>query len=272
MHFTKQQRNIIQQIFSKNIWDICSFVDYFQTGQVASFDWNQVQLNFQKDPEVSVYYCPKNLSPTPSSLIREDAFKEKKRLGMVDSEMYEPFSPRLEKTYCHHTELVCGSEFSFDFYQGVRIVDSFDDIIDFLAIWQFLREHALVLEVGQPTSAETVGLFFRQEETGEIPPFTAEKTSQTMSFRDRRYTGRKVYRLSEEYLEICRDFLGKRLYPTPGLKLFIKNRFRTQDEVAQFRTMVTAWVAIFVSLLVGVLPSLVLRACCGMTNNERFLP
>lgn len=254
MRFTKQQRNMILKIASGSIWDIYSFVDNFQTRRVASFDWYQVQLNFQNDPDVSAYYCPRNLSPTPANLTRKDAFEEKVQLEQINPEMYEQFLPQLEKTYCHHIEEVCGSEFSFDFYQGVRIADSFEDIIDFLAIWQFLKEHALVLEVGQTLTAETVGLFFRHEEAGDAPPFEAEKASQTVVFCDSRYIGHDTYHLSTEHLEICREFLGKRIYPAPGLKLFVQNRFRTQDEVAQLKTLVTAWIAIFVALLVGLFP------------------
>lgn len=254
MRFTKQQRNMIQKIASGNIWDIYSFVDNFQTKRIASFDWYQVQLNFQNDPDVSAYYCPKNLSPTPANLTRKDAFEEKIQLGQANPEMYEQFLPQLEKTYCYHTENACGNEFSFDFYQGVRVADSFEGIIDFLAIWQFLREHALVLEVSQPLTAETVGLFFRREKAGKAPPPKAEKASKTVFFCDSRYVGHDTYHLSTEHLEICREFLGKRIYPAPGLKLFVKNRFRTQDEVAQLKTLVTAWIAIFVALLVGLFP------------------
>lgn len=254
MHFTKQQRDMIRKIASGSVWDIYSFVDNFQTMRVASFDRCQVQLKFQNDPDVLPYYCPKKLPPTPANLTREDVFEEKVQLGQVDPDMYERFLPKLEKTYYNHTEDVCGSKFSFDFYQGVRVADSLEGIIDFLAIWQFLREHALVLEVSQPLTTQTVGLFFRQEAAGETPPFKAEETSKTVDFCDSRYVGDVTYRLSTEYLEVCRGFLGKRLYPAPGLKLFVKRRFRTQDEIAQLKALVTAWIAIFVALLVGVLP------------------
>jgi len=256
MRLTKQQRDMIQKIASRSIWDIYSFVDCFQAKCIASYDWYKVQQNFENDPDVSAYYCARNLSPTPANLIRKEAFEEQAQLGQVDLEMYEQFLPKLEKTYCHHTENACGNEFSFDFYQGVHIADSFEDIIDFLAIWHFLKERALVLEVSQPLTAETVGLFFRREKEKEVPPFKADKASKTVLFCDRRYVGYSTYLLSREHLEICREFLGKRIYPAPGLKLFVKNRFRTQDEIAQLKTLVAAWVAIFVAILVGLLPYL----------------
>lgn len=254
MRFTKQQRDIIKKINSRNVWDICSFVANFQTEHTVSFDLCQVQQNFQNDPEASDYHCPKNLSPTPANLIRKDAFEKKVKLGQADPEMYEKYISQLEKNYCCHVEDVWGSEFSFDFYQGVHIADSFEDIIDFLVIWQFLREHALVLEVSQTLDVETVGLFFRQAETKEPPPFKVNKASQTVLFCDSRYVGPNTYCLSRDYLEICREFLGKRIYPAPGLKLFVKNWFRTRDEIAQLKTQVTAWIAIFVAIIIGLLP------------------
>ena len=254
MRFTKRQQNIIRKIESGHIWDIHSFVNAFQPRRTAQYDWEQVQRSFAADPDVTAYYYPKNLEPTPANRIREDVFIKKQRQGELSPDTYARLSPRLDKTCAQQQVCAMGKTFTFDFYQGVQVADSFDELVEFLAIWQFLRAHALVLEVHQPLTAETVGLFFQQEDPAVPPSPTPEKRDGVIHFPDCRYLAGRAYCLSEDHLAVCQEFLGRRLYPAPGLKLFVQNRFRTQDEISQQRSLTAAWVAIVVSLLIGLAP------------------
>lgn len=256
MRFTSRQKEIIRKICSKEVWDIFTFVKNFQKEHIVHYDWNQIQQAFQNDTEAVTYYCPKKLSPTPANLIKENEFTDKVREGQIKSEDYKCFNPKLERSYAKRVEQIYGKNFSFDFYKNVRVADSLEDIVEFLAIWQFLRGHALVLEVPQPLTSETVGVFFERIEIQEQKqiPFQIGDTPDTLFFSDRRYITDEVYSLSSDYLEICREFLGKRLYPAPGLKVFVQNHFKTQDEIAQTRNLIAAWVAIIVAILIGLAP------------------
>ena len=254
MLFTKRQQDMIRGIAAGRVWDIHSFVTAFQPRRTVRYDWERVRRAFDADPEAAVYYYPKNLEPTPANRIREDVFDEKRRRGEVFPDAYARLSPRLDRTCGQQQACAMGKTFPFDFYQGVQVADSFDELVEFLAIWQFLRAHALVLEVGQPLTAETVGLFFRREAPAAPPSPTPERGSGTLHFSDRRYLADQAYCLSQDHLAVCREFLGRRLYPAPGLTLFVQNHFRTQEEISQRRSLTAAWAAIAVSLLIGLAP------------------
>ena len=256
MRFTKRQKEIIQKIGSGEIWDLFSFVKVFQSQRTARYDWKLVQQAFRADPKAQEHYCAKKLSPTPANLIPADVFVEKLRQKIIDPSEYVRLPAELKKTCAKQEETVLESSFSFDFYQGVPIAASFEELVEFLAIWQLLRRYGLVLDVPQPLTAETVGLFFEESDPDEIPPFVADENSETLCFSDRRYLTGRIYRLSRDHLAICQEFLGRRLYPAPGLKLFIQNRFRTQDEVSQSRSLLVTVLAILVSFIVGLFPYL----------------
>lgn len=256
MRLTKKQKEMIRTIASGEVWDILSYVKAFQQTQSARYDWNLVQQSFSQDPEAGCCYCPKNLKPTPANRMREDVFLEKQARGQVKAEDYICLKPQLEKTLDKQIETVGDREFSFDLYVGVEMMESFDQLVEFLAIWQFLRERALVLEVPQPLDGETAGLFFQRQPRGTVPDPDGDKAQGALRCSDRRYLTDGEYHLSQERLTICGEFLGRRVYPAPGLKLFIQNRFRSWDEAAQSRALWAAWAAVAVSILIALAPYL----------------
>ena len=228
----------------------------FEKTQSARYDWNLVREAFSRDPEAGCCYCPKNLKPTPANRIKEGDFQQKLAQGRVKAEDYIRLEPHLEKTLDKQVETVGDRFFFFDLYSGVERMESFEGLVEFLAIWQFLREQALVLEVPQPLDGETVGLFFQRQPRGNVPDPEGDKAGGVLRCSDRRYLTDGAYHLSRERLTICGEFLGRRVYPAPGLKLFIQNRFRTWDETAQSRALLAAWVAIAVSILIALAPYL----------------
>lgn len=254
MKFTKEQKEIIRAIASEEVWDISSFASRFQLKKTIRYDRKVVKEAFDRDPRVGVRYCPRILNPTPANLVSEEEFVKKCMEGQNLEEEYIRLEPMLEQTQAARKESVRDQVFSYDFYSGVEIINSFDRLVDFLTIWQYLRDQALVLEVSQPLCAETAALFFqREDEKTELTP-EGDKVAGVLRFSDLGYLQDGEYRLSRKWMAICDSFLGRRLYPAPGLKWFINNRFRTREEVDQARTLTAAWVGILVAILIALLP------------------
>lgn len=254
MRLTKRQKDIIRAIASGEVWDILSFERVFQQTKLERYDLQQVEESFSKDPEAVRCYCPKNLAPVPANLIREEDFLEKVRLGQAEKRDYVCLEPRLERTLAEEKVTVLGQDFFFDLYTGAETMGSFQHLVEFLAIWQLLREQALVLEVPQTLDHETVGLFFQRWPHKSVPTPEGDKQAEVLSFSDRRYLPQGEYRLSEERLAICQEFLGRKLYPAPGINFLIQNGFRTRDEVAHSQAMFVAWVGIIVAVLIALGP------------------
>lgn len=253
MGFTDRQKDIIRKIRSGEIYDISSFVSAYQLSRPVQYDRNGVEESFRRDPEAAACYYPKNLAPTPANRIGEETFQARREAGSLDPAGYARLEPALCDACARQEEKAFDQTVEFNFYEGVRILTDFEALVDFLAIWQFLRDNAMVLDVAQPLDEETIGLFFELSDQ-EIPAPEAAEEEEILQFSDRRYL--ESYRLSEKYLQICRDFLGRRIYPAPKLNLFIQNNFFTQEEKQQSYALFAAWAAIAVSVVIAVIQCL----------------
>lgn len=251
MKFTRQQKQLIQNICDGKIFDILSFAQSSGVCESVRYERSEVERAFRGDPQASApYYCAKHLVPTPSELIPEADFQESLKMRTRAAEDYRSYTPQLEWTYSRQSAQALGETFSFDFYKGVEVVKDFGALVDFLAVWQLLRDEALILDVPQPVNRETIGLLFEPLAPKEdIPEMYVEEGQSCLSFSDARYLQGKRYGLSERRLQICGEFIGRRIYPAPKLKLFIKRRFRTSAEVQHTNALIAAWVAILVTIL-----------------------
>lgn len=255
MHFTDRQKDIIRKIESDEIYDIFSFISTFQLCKLVQYDYNKVRMAFQQDTEAETCYYPKNLTPTLANRISKQIFLKKQGKGEIIAENYVMLKPELQYTCAKQEELCMDEHFTFNFYTGVEILTDFEALVDFLSIWQFLKEESMVLDTAQPLDVKTVGLFFELNNHAVPAPEASEETG-TLQFSDRKYLGSyhhpgQNYHLSAVHLQICRDFLGRRMYPAPKLKLFLQNKFRTKDEIQQFHALVAAWMAIAVSIVIA---------------------
>lgn len=253
MGFTDRQKDIIRKIRSGEIYDISSFVSAYQLSTTVRYDRSRAEEAFRQDAEAEACYYPKNLAPTPANRIGEETFQARREAGSLDPAGYARLEPALCDAGARQEETVFDRAFTFDFYEGVRILTDFEALVDFLSIWQYLKEGSMVLDVAQPLDEKTVGLFF-EPSNPEIPAPEAAEDSGILQFSDRRYL--EPYRLSEKYLQICRDFLGRRIYPAPKLNLFIQNNFFTQEEKQQSYALFAAWAAIAVSVVIAVIQCL----------------
>lgn len=51
------------------------------------------------------------------------------------------------------------TKYTYDYFKGINVTNSFSDIKTFLTIWQFLKSEGLVLEVDKEVSAQDYELF-----------------------------------------------------------------------------------------------------------------
>ena len=62
---------------------------------------------------------------------------------------------------------VMGETFSFDFMEaGVNVADNFDDIVEFMSLWAYLRQESLILEVPRDIVADDLGILFELKHRG----------------------------------------------------------------------------------------------------------
>lgn len=259
MKLSKHQKEIIRHIYKGDIYDILSYIKFFNLGKTIKFDKTDVDKSFDSDELPKKYYCPKNLHHTFVNMIPESTFNELLLNEEVDSEKYTEHNITLSYNSGIKHESWNGQEFTFNFYNGVYVVNSFNVVLDFLIIWQYLLSEMLILEVSSDFTADLLGLFYEKcsntvNQNLSLEDRIKEIDFQNLTYDDQNYLKEYNYTLSHEHCCICQEYLGKRIYPSAKLGIYIKKNFTTYEENTQNRALFVAWLAIFVSIALTFAP------------------
>lgn len=261
MKFNKKQKEIAKRIASGEIQDIYSYMTAFNLLTFAQFKKAEIEQAFFSDSLPKEYYFPLGLLPKFSTIETPDTFTKKVNAGLVNPDKYNSFS--LSLNYNHGIKHLSwdNKDYSIDFYNGIYIAHSFDDIISFLSLWQYLKSEMLVIELPSDLTDKTLGLFYEKQIILTPPqPLSQEEKIRSINFEnhtydDDNYSNGIDYKFSSEKCTICKEYLGKRIYPTPELNLYIQRNFKTCEEETQSSALFAAWLAIFVSVALPLIPN-----------------
>ena len=260
MKLSKHQRNTIKKICDGEICDVVSYLKYFRFGTLVKYDEAKVNQGFQEDTIAKKYYWNNELKRKKVNTLTEQEYLRKVELEELHSEDYDSASLQLEFTGKNQHVEWNGTRYSFDFYGGVYVANSVEHILDFLALCQYLKAEMLILEVPSGLNEESLGLFFEKEHVDTLktkeamdPPIHYEK----LTIDDTYYLTDGKYAFSSKNFIICSDYIDKKYYPTPRLKLFIDHHFKTAEEQARSAALWAAWIAILVSLATTIIPRLI---------------
>lgn len=261
MKFNRKQKEIIRKIASGEIQDIYSYMTTFNLLTFAQFKKAEIQQAFFTDSIPKAYYFPMELLPQFSTIETPDTFTQKVNDGLVNPDKYKSFSLSLNYNYGIKHLSWDNEDYNIDFYNGMYIAKSFDDIISFLSLWQYLKSEMLVIELPSDLTDKTLGLFYEKQ---IIPPSTQPLSQEekikginfeNYTYDDSNYSNGIDYKFSTEKCTICKEYLGEKIYPTPELNLYIQRNFKTCEEKTQSSALFAAWLAIFVSVALPLIPS-----------------
>lgn len=271
MKFTKHQQDIISKIISGEVYDIKSYLNFYQKCHIEQYDMNSLRAAFEKSENDKEYKVIKEGCSLYTSVPMETAMGRmsfpQRRLKIPENEyemkraIFIDKAPHLHYTYENR-------EFEFDFCAGISIADDFGDVVDFITLWSYLKREALILEVNEVIDTPDIGLFFEKVSADRAP----EKEKVTVEIDDmpiallpaldidvdvleeapKRFAHEysdSTWSINEEHLLICHDFLGKRIIPTSLLWTFANKNYRTNDQIAQDNNFRIAIVALIVSVL-----------------------
>jgi hypothetical protein len=256
MKYNNTNKEIIQMIENGTIFDIPSFVSYKKQRKLAKIDKAILVDQFEKEIPIKRYYYPANLRIDPRNLISENEYERKVKLHEVNPESYKSVDISLRNDAGIKKHVVDKRNIMLDFYNGIYISESFNDIYEFLILWQHLKNEMLIQECSCDNYVDTLGLFYKPKnirpEILDTPTTELiEYTSCTIS--DKCFLDQDYVFFNDAYLR-CKDYIGKKIYPSIHLSLFVKNNFETDSEIAQRKSMRVAWIAILVSIILAVFP------------------
>lgn len=262
MRFTKYQKNVIKKIASGEVHDIYTYLTTYNLVSLAQYNRNEIEQAFISDDIPKEYYYPQNLQPKLSTVETPNNFHNKVMQGAINPEKYNRFSLKLNHNMGIKHLSWSGIEYELNFYDGVYIAKSFNDIVTFLSIWQYLKSQMLILDLPSELTAKTLGLFYEKHTRATInqPKALADRIKKInftdYSYDDNNYFNGIEYIFSIEHCTICKEYLGRKLYPTPELNVFIQKNFKTTEEKTQSSALLAAWLAIFVSIVLSVIPNI----------------
>lgn len=249
MNFDAHQKNIIKAINDKSVYDILSFVKTFGYYEIYKNSKEELQAAFDRREKNRKY-------PVHVYKARDLFHKGEHVLKSTSSEMV---------TVNYFIINSKNARFEFDVYseEGICIKTSFDEIKNFIAIWEYLKRELDVLEVKKDINKEEVGLFFErvpnekyapdkeQEFDTHLIPISEEDDNGEIHYKHKISAMEfipEVLERNEEELLVCESYFDKKIIPTPALKNFIEEDFSTPDQVATRKSLYAAWVAIWISI------------------------
>lgn len=189
-----------------------------------------------------------------------------------DYPLEEPVKAKLNESVHKQVVQFHGQKYIFDFKEEVLVADSFEDIKEFIALWCYLKNEALIFDVNKPVRDEDIGLFFeifQQEITKDNNP-TWQRTKVIDSVGEfvndveshdvlvpykniNNYIDR-VWKLNQENFNACEEFIDRKILSTGVLKLYQQKKYKTVEELsvkANLRIAIIAVIISVISVLIG---------------------
>lgn len=283
MKFTKHQKEIIRKIASGEITDIPSYIKVFNLSTFYKLNKNDIEDRMKKTENGKTY---KKLRDGVKTVYTTTSTNN--ALGLPMPQMH-PIVPKEEDfeyvpaviSYQGSVKTIKideSTQFEYDYFEGITITNSFNDIKDFLTIWQFLKSEGLILEVSKKISKADYEPYFEYKLISETKfgKAKAEKklTVGAQNLEQTKYTKLdspiflpyadpdriKDYRnYIDYYFEynkanelICSQFIDKQIYGNSELDTFIKKGFRTLEQRSLFMSLLPAYLALVVAIVIPV--------------------
>lgn len=248
MKLTKRQQEIVKKISKGEITDILSFVKSFNLGEENCFDKTEVVDRFE-----AVYSDKKFLCDT----VHFDNYNQLDRIiERIDKKTgYCRANLSFQNSYSNFS--CAGVNYSYHIFKPVYTSSAMDEIISFIALWQYLQSQALIIELPKTCSEEDMGLFLKCKQSNAKSSVTLSDDNTApyayynldVSFYDF-FDGE--YALDKENFEICFPYLNRKIYPAPELKTFIQKGYKTNEEINNCRNLWIALVGVIIAIITSV--------------------
>ncbi len=278
MSLTRHEKKIVSRINKGEIWDIPSYLRSFGKGREQAYDMNAIRSNFTADENGKKYKVMKDgktlLTTTHSTIeIMGQTYCTQLPILRAESDISDDewtlreaeLNDKIPASTFNYEE----QEFVIDFQKGAFVADDFKDILNFIRLWSYLRRENLVFEVDKPISKDEISMLY------ESVPYKKKGLSGQIKVEWDGMPGKDVgveilrpirsilgtvptrnaeefmdteWKINEDHLMMCREFLGKKMYPTEASHNYAANNYRTRDEVHRNLNSIVAVCALLISL------------------------
>lgn len=279
MKLNRHQKEIISKILSKDIYDITSYLNCFNLCHIEKYDMEKLEKEFLESEKGKQYKVMKDGHSrwiTTTRNITAGGLPISLPNILPRTDITDDEWEYKEAKFVPHTKPIEyefeDQKFKFDFDAGIKIVNDFNNLVDFFTLWNYLKQESLIFEVDKQISADDIGLFFEsttlpkkekdsiiiEKDYAELPKdskateilkkFTTDildkvPTHTAIEFTDRTWT------INEENLTMSKEFIGKKFIPSSSLHIYSKRGYKTKEEIAQRNNLAVAWIAVIISII-----------------------
>lgn len=281
MKLNKHQKEIVKKILEKEVYDTYSYLKCFKKLHIEKYDIEKLRESFNSSENGKKYKVMKEgfsrfTTTSSTTNILNGTFSVPMilpRMNIPENEWeYKEakFNPNIKPIkYTYNDE-----EFSFDFVNdNIEIMNDFQDLIDFFALWNFLLQEALVFELEKPVNSKEIGLFFKSkpvEGKNKKPHITVEyskdKVDNLLNNVETDYYDHglaparnaaqyidNTWEIDDESIIMSKEYIGRKIVPTSSLRTYAQFGFKTFEERSQSKNLIVAWIAVIISVVSVVL-------------------
>lgn len=279
MKLNKDERKIVSKINNGEVYDIPSYLREFGKGRNQTYDMEAIRRKFIDDEAGKKYKVMKEgktlltvnrstmeiLGHTvynPIPVLRDESDIADDEWTLREAELDETIPPS-SFSYNNH-------EFKIDFLNGAFVADDFKDILNFIRLWSYLRRENLIFEVSQPVSQDEISMLYEpvtcapkrrssnikivwdkcpDKENGVEHLTPVRSIHQTVPTRHAEEFMDTEWKMNKDHLMMCREFLGKKMYPTEASHNFAAHNYQTPDERHRNVNTIVAVAALLISVL-----------------------
>lgn len=279
MRLKKHERRIVAKINKGEVYDIPSYLRVFEKGHNQAYDMETIKRKFADDENgrkykvlkeghslfissYSTQYVMDQPIHTPISIPRMEADISDDEWTLCEAELDEKIPP---SSFTYNNQ-----EFEIDFQRGAFVADDFKDILTFIRLWSYLRRENLVFEVNQPVSQDEISMLYEpvictpkrrspkikiewdkcsDKEDGVKRLMPVRTIHQTIPTRHAEEFMDTEWKINKDHFMMCREFLGKKMYPTEASHNFATHLYQTPDEAHRNVNTLVAVTALLISVL-----------------------
>lgn len=246
MKLTKKQKDIVKNIANGNITDVYSFVKHYNLGYEICASKDEIKVKFDKLYKDKTYICD------PKTMYLSE---EKYKIETIDT-LTAKVKARLS---FNDSNFSCGGNgvgYSYSYFKEIYSTENIQEIISFLALWQYLYSQTLIIEFPKKCSSNDVALFIRKVVCdNDVYAFESEEGKKYDYIRLRIHALELLnfkLEFDSENFDICFPYLNKKIYPAPELNTFMQKGYNTTEELNNRRNL---WIA-FAGVIIAILTSL----------------
>lgn len=283
MKLTPHQKKIVKEIVAGRVYDIPSYLKVFEKGHEQKYDPAKIQDTFDKveigktylfREESSYYYT--DIYDQEGAVFKSFRVPNTSTYEFKDYPLSVPIKAEIKMKIKPETIDFCGRNYTFNFLdRGYFVADDFNDIKDFIALWSYLKREALVIEVQKPVETDDLSVFFElmpQKVSSDNNPCWCtlyEEVSDTeneaipklnvsfLPYQDAQNYIEHAWKMNEEHLTMCDEFIGRKLLTTSSLKIYSQSKYRTVEERSIRSNLIVAWVAVAISVISVILGNII---------------